>query len=81
MFLSDGEGIVFRGALGPWFQPDTNQFHLDKKAASDLVAMVLAEYRLGHADDPVELFTHAKASFRMKNGRDFNRHVPANVPV
>lgn len=73
MFLSDGEGIVFRGALGPWFQPDTNQFHLDKKAASDLVAMVLAEYRLGHADDPIELFIHAKASFSDEEWEGFQQ--------
>lgn len=63
MFLSDGEGVVFRGALGPWFQPDTNQFHLDKEAAKNLVSLVLEEYRLGHEDDPAELFIHAKASF------------------
>jgi len=34
MFLSDGEGVVFRGALGPWFHPDTKQFHLDQAAAA-----------------------------------------------
>lgn len=63
MFLSDGEGVVFRGALGPWFHPDVKQFHLDRKAAHDLVAMVLSEYRLGHDDAPAELFIHAKSSF------------------
>ncbi len=63
MFLTDAEGVVFRGALGPWFQPDVKQFHLDRTAARDLVAMVLSEYRVGHADDPAELFIHAKSSF------------------
>jgi hypothetical protein len=63
MFLSDGEGVVFRGALGPWYQPDTKQFQLDRAAAENLVSMVLDEYRLQHPDDPTELFIHAKSAF------------------
>jgi len=63
MFLSDGEGVVFRGALGPWYQPDTKQFHLDRPAAENLISMVLKEYRLRHPNDPAELFIHAKSSF------------------
>lgn len=63
MFLSDGEGVVFRGALGPWYQPDRKQFHLDRPAARTLIGTVLEEYRLRHPDDPAELFIHAKSSF------------------
>lgn len=63
MFLSDGEGVVFRGALGPWFHPDTKQFHLDQEAASRLVSTVLKEYKTRHGVDPNELFIHAKSSF------------------
>lgn len=63
MFLSDGEGVVFRGALGPWFHPDTKQFHLDQEAASRLVGTVLNEYKSRHGKDPAELFIHAKSSF------------------
>ena len=63
MFLSDGEGVVFRGALGPWWQPDTKQYHLSREAARSLIEMVLAEYLLKHQDVPLELFIHAKSSF------------------
>jgi hypothetical protein len=63
MFLSDGEGVVFRGALGPWFHPDTKQFHLDSEAAARLVGTVLEEYKQRHGKDPAELFIHAKSSF------------------
>jgi hypothetical protein len=63
MFLSDGEGVVFRGALGPWFHPDTKQFHLDREAATRLVVTVLSEYKRLHGKEPLELFIHAKASF------------------
>ena len=63
MFLSDGEGVVFRGALGPWFHPDTKQFHLDQESAARLVSTVLNEYKNRHGQDPKELFIHAKSSF------------------
>ncbi len=63
MFLTNGDGIVFRGALGPWFQPDTKQFHLDRTAARNLITMVLSEYQAIHGVPPTELFIHAKARF------------------
>lgn len=63
MFLSDGEGVVFRGALGPWFHPDTKQFHLDQEASARLVGTVLNEYKSRHGQNPKELFIHAKSSF------------------
>lgn len=63
MFLSDGEGVVFRGALGPWFQIDTKQFHLDHDAAKNLIQMVIGEYTRLHDGPPRELFIHAKSSF------------------
>ena len=30
MFLSSGEGVVFRGALGPWYRANSEQYHLDE---------------------------------------------------
>lgn len=63
MFLSNGDGVVFRGALGPWFHPDTKQFHLDTASASRLVGTVINEYRRRHGVNPSELFIHAKSSF------------------
>jgi len=63
MFLSDGDGVVFRGALGPWFQADTRQFHLSRRAARDLISMVVSEYRRLHEAEPKELFIHARSAF------------------
>jgi len=63
MFLADGEGVVFRGALGPWFQTDTKQFHLDEEAAKSLIEMVVGEYARLHDGPPRELFIHAKSAF------------------
>lgn len=63
MFLTDGEGVVFHGALGPWFQTDTKQFHLDRMAAKSLIQMVVGEYKRLHGTPPKELFIHAKSAF------------------
>lgn len=72
MFLSDGEGVVFRGALGPWFQTDTKQFHLDKDAAQNLIKMVVGEYTRLHDGPPTELFIHAKSAFTDEEWRGFS---------
>lgn len=63
MFLSDGEGVVFRGALGPWFHPEKREYHLDRASARRLIETVLSEYKLTHQVEPAELFIHAKSSF------------------
>jgi hypothetical protein len=72
MFLSDGEGVVFRGALGPWFQTDTKQFHLDEVAARSLIEMVIGEYKRLHGVAPSELFIHAKSAFTDAEWAGFN---------
>jgi len=81
MFLSDGEGVVFRGALGPWFHPDSRQFHLDHDSARRLIEMVLGEYRLKHQADPAELFIHAKASFSDEEWAGFNEAATGRVNI
>ena len=63
MFLSNGEGVVFRGAPGSWYSPDTKQFHLDEASAKGLIELVIAEYRLQHDSPPKELFIHASSNF------------------
>src|SRR6266699_1044454 len=36
MFLDSGDGLVFRGAVGPWHTPGRSEFHLSRDAAKDL---------------------------------------------
>lgn len=82
MFLSSGEGVVFRGALGPWYRADSKQFHLDEKAARKLVEMVVKEYRDQHDNSPpAELFLHAKSSFTDEEWRGFTSGAPPETNV
>src|SRR5262245_60836967 len=36
MFLDSGDGLVFKGDVGPWYAPDTGEFHLDRQSAREL---------------------------------------------
>jgi len=82
MFLSGGEGVVFRGALGPWYRADSKQYHLDEDAACNLVAMVVKEYRGQHGNQPpAELFLHAKSSFTNEEWKGFTRAVRRLRPM
>lgn len=82
MFLSSGEGVVFRGALGPWYQSDSKQFHLDKPAARRLVEMVVQEFRDQHNNEaPAELFLHAKSSFSDEEWEGFVSGAPPETNV
>lgn len=82
MFLTDGDGVVFRGALGPWFHADSRQFHLDKKAAKNLVQMVTDEYKSQHDNrGPSELFIHATSTFTDEEWNGFSEGAdsPTNL--
>ena len=69
----NGEGVVFRGAPGTWFNPQTKQFHLDEAAAQGLVELVIEEYRRQHGGPPKELFIHASSNFGDEEWVGFER--------
>lgn len=47
MFLNEGDGVVFRGANGPWKTGDY-EYHLKAPAAKDLLELVLKTYSEEH---------------------------------
>lgn len=63
MFLSEGDGVVFRGANGPW-QTGKAEFHLTEKAAASLIGMVISTFKNKHDTPPRELFIHGRTTFR-----------------
>ncbi len=81
MFLTDGDGVVFRGALGPWFRTDTKQCHLDKIPARDLLDMVISEYKHLHGTPPKELFLHAKSAFADDEWAGFEESCPKETTL
>jgi len=60
MFLDSGDGVVFKGAVGPWYKEKESDFHLDKKSACDLVKLCISSYIDGNGVPPTELFIHGR---------------------
>ena len=76
MFLSSGDGIVFRGAAGPWYTPSNKEYHLEEEPARKLMNLVVTEYRRLHNEDPKELFIHGRSRFNRAEWSGFSSAVP-----
>ena len=63
MFVDSGDGFVFRGAVGPWRTKRRGEFHLNKKAASELISTAINTYARGRGVVPSELFVHGRVKF------------------
>ena len=81
MFLSDGDGVVFRGALGPWYSPDRREYHLDKRNALKLIQMVVNEYKAIRGRAPSELFIHARSAFNYNEWSGFELGCPTQTKL
>jgi len=79
MFLNSGNGVVFRGALGPWYSEQTGEFHLREGAAHNLIAEVVLAYIKDHGHAPAELFIHGRQRFNDEEWRGFLSAVPAET--
>lgn len=77
MFLNSGNGVVFRGALGPWYSEKTREFHLTRLAAADLIGQVVKAYEKAHGAPPMELFIHGRQRFSTEEWAGFQSAVPA----
>jgi len=65
MFLDSGDGMVFRGNIGPWYNPETKEFHIKKEDAFNLLSLSLESFREKSETDeyPNEIFIHSKTYF------------------
>ena len=63
MFLDSGDGMVFRGNVGPWWNPKTKEFHLSKQDALSMVSQSLDAFYTRFNYYPEEIFIHARTYF------------------
>ena len=63
MFLDSGDGVVFKGNVGPWYNPQNGDYHLDRKSATDLVRLAMETYTANKGKPPSELFLHGRVEF------------------
>jgi hypothetical protein len=80
MFLSSGDGIVFRGAAGPWYTPSNKEYHLEQAPAAKLMSLVVSEYkRMHNNEEPKELFIHGRSRFNTEEWSGFQAAVPSTT--
>jgi hypothetical protein len=63
MFLDSGDGVVFKGHEGRWYNPDVGDYHLSKEAAAQLVDLAVQSYKRDTGKIPSELFLHGMVEF------------------
>ena len=79
MFLDSGDGLVFKGAMGPWYSSDTKEFHLSAQEAKRLMETVVKSYKELHGGPPKELFIHGKVRFDDREWEGFQAGAPAET--
>ena len=74
MFLDSGDGMVFRGTIGPWYNPETKEFHISKKDAFELLSMSIESFKDKSETNeyPNEIFIHSKTNFDDEEWEGFN---------
>lgn len=76
MFLDSGDGVVFKGAVGPWHTPGRGDFHLSRSAAKELVEVAVKSYKgKRNNEPPKELFLHGKVRFNDEEWAGFRDAV------
>ncbi|CAH2409470.1 hypothetical protein MES5069_880003 [Mesorhizobium escarrei] len=80
MFLNEGDGVVFRGANGPWKTGDY-EYHLGRDAAKKLLSLVLETYADNHDGPPKELFIHGQTYFNDEEWKAFEDAAPKETNV
>lgn len=81
MFLDSGDGTVFRGAVGPWYNEKTKEFHLQRKQAKELIGIAIDTYKEKKGEYPKELFIHARTKFDSVEWNGFSEAVPDTTNV
>jgi hypothetical protein len=76
MFLNSGDGLVFRGALGPWYSEKLREYHLSRDAAANLMKSVVEGYKAKHNQLPQQLFIHGRHRFSKEEWAGFVETVP-----
>src|SRR5262249_26447222 len=79
--LDSGDGMVFRGNVGPWYNPTTKEYHLSKEGAKELLSKALDAFEAAHGHHPKELFIHAETYFDDEEWRGFEEAAKGKSTV
>jgi len=71
MFLDSGDGVVFKGDIGPWYNPKKGDFHLSYAAAKVLAKQAIDSFVEKTGSAPKEVFFHAQVHFNEEEWKGF----------
>jgi hypothetical protein len=63
MFLDSGDGVVFKGRVGPWYTGKRGHYHLSREAAEELLSKALADYRKKRDNQDPGSYSYGRTSF------------------
>ncbi len=82
MFLDSGDGVVFKGAVGPWLRDKRSLFHLSREAAEEVVRLCVDSYKERNADKPPkELFIHGRTEIDDEEWVGFQKGAGSDTKV
>ncbi len=81
MFLDSGDGVVFKGVEGNWYEAKRKECHISEDKAKELMSLVLEAYREKHGRAPAELFIHGRTRFDDAEWRGFQSAVPPETKL
>lgn len=82
MFLDSGDGIVFRGRVGPYYNPDTKEYHLTKESAKEIIKKAIESFRKENQNQlPNEIFIHGKTYFNDEEWEGFSEEVGSSTKL
>ena len=81
MFLDSGDGVVFKGAVGPWYGKKAGDYHLTREAAANVMHMATEAYREIRGEYPRELFIHGRTQLWREEWEGFSEGAPDETTV
>src|SRR5687768_17267980 len=77
MFLDNGDGTVFKGEVGEWWDPEKRELYLTPDEATQLLNRAVKCYRQqNNGRNPREIFIHARTRFDKVEWQAFERAAP-----
>ena len=83
MFLDSGDGVVFKGAVGPWYTGKRGEFHLTKQAAKEVASIAIDCYKIANPKKkaPRELFVHGKVRINAEEWEGFKEAAGTDTNI
>lgn len=74
MFLDSGDGVVFKGAVGPWKSSRREEYHLDANAAEEIINRAVEAYKVlsDTGKEPKEIFIHGRTYLNEREWKGFS---------